>query len=37
MPQRIAAVCTGASHIAFISPSSLVSVIEQPAISSDVQ
>ena len=36
-PQRRAAVWTGASQSAFISASSLVSVIEEPAISSEVQ
>ena len=36
MPQRSAAVCTGASQNAVVSASSIVSVIEQPAMSSDV-
>jgi hypothetical protein len=36
MPQRKAAVCTGASHSASMSASTAVTVIEQPAISSDV-
>ncbi len=36
MPQRNAAVCTGASHSASISVSTAETVIEQPAISSDV-
>jgi len=36
MPQRSAAVWTGASHQPVISSSSMVSVIEQPAMSSEV-
>lgn len=36
MPQRNAAVCTGASQNAVVSSSSMVSVIEQPAMSSEV-
>jgi aspartate racemase len=35
-PQRSAAVCTGASHSASVPSSSAVTVIEQPAISSEV-
>lgn len=36
MPQRSAAVWTGASHQPVVSSSSMVSVIEQPAMSSEV-
>ena len=36
IPQRSAAVCTGASHSASVSASAAVTVIEQPAISSEV-
>jgi hypothetical protein len=36
MPQRSAGVCTGASHSASIEGSAAQTVIEQPAISSDV-
>ena len=36
IPQRSAAVCTGASHSANVSASAAVTVIEQPAISSEV-
>jgi hypothetical protein len=36
IPQRSAAVCTGASHSASMSASTAVTVIEQPAISSEV-
>ena len=36
MPQRSAAVCTGACQNAVVSASSMVSVIEQPAMSSEV-
>src|SRR5712672_2729829 len=36
MPQRKAGVCTGASQRRFISSSSIDTVTEQPAISSDV-
>ena len=36
MPQRNAAVCTGASHSRLVSSSSIDSVTEQPAMSSEV-
>ena len=36
MPQRKAAVCTGASHSAKNSGVTAVTVIEQPAISNEV-
>jgi UDP-2,3-diacylglucosamine pyrophosphatase LpxH len=36
MPQRNAAVCTGASHSASVAASAALAVIEHPAISSDV-
>ena len=36
IPQRIAGVCTGESHRSLIRSSSIVRVIEQPAMSSEV-
>jgi len=36
MPQRSAAVCTGASHNGKVVESAALTVMEQPAISSDV-